>query len=146
MSSDVATPGCGAKSRSWSGAASGTNEVRASAGAAAAATPAPIHSSFKNARRSIETSRDFIRNARYKTQNGYEGSTLTFRLCCCEGGLKFIQAGLAAGGPELLFRFVLPSLPSRPLLARPGPARPHIGIPIIEAMKTKYARREFFSP
>jgi hypothetical protein len=60
MSSDVATPGCGAKSRSWSGAASGTNEVRASAGAAAAATPAPIHSSFKNARRSIETSRDLL--------------------------------------------------------------------------------------
>ena len=25
-----------------------------------------------------------------------------------EGGLKFIQAGFAAGGPELLFRFVLP--------------------------------------
>jgi hypothetical protein len=60
MSSDVATPGCGAKSRSWSDAASGTTEVRASAGNAAAATPAPMQSSFKNARRSTETSRNLL--------------------------------------------------------------------------------------
>src|ERR1700724_2239162 len=59
MSSEVATPGCGAKSRSRPGAASGTNEVRASAGATAATTPTPIQSSFKNARRSIEASRNF---------------------------------------------------------------------------------------
>jgi hypothetical protein len=59
MSFEVATPGCGAKSRSWSGATSGTNEVKASAGAADATTPAPIQSSFKNARRSIEASRNF---------------------------------------------------------------------------------------
>src|SRR3984893_2779671 len=61
MSSEVATPGCGRKSRSWPGAASGMNEVRASAGAAAATTPAPIQSSFKNARRSIEVSRNFAK-------------------------------------------------------------------------------------
>ena len=35
------------------------NEVRASAGAPAATTPAPIQSSFKNARLSIEVSRKF---------------------------------------------------------------------------------------
>jgi len=58
MSFEVATPGCGAKFRSWSGAASGTNEVRVCAGAAAAAIPAPIQSSFNNARRSIEAFRN----------------------------------------------------------------------------------------
>jgi hypothetical protein len=59
MSFEVATPGCGAKSGSWLGSASGMNEVRASAGAPAATTPAPIQSSFKNARLSIEVSRNF---------------------------------------------------------------------------------------
>src|SRR3984893_15786936 len=59
MSFEVARPGPCAKSRSGPGAASGMNEVRASAGAAAATTPAPIQSSFKNARRSIEVSRNF---------------------------------------------------------------------------------------
>jgi hypothetical protein len=32
------------------------------------------------------------------------------------------------------------------LLARLGPARRHLGIPLIEAMLTRYARCEFFSP
>ena len=59
MSFEVATPGCGVKSGSWLGSASGMNEVRASAGAPATTTPAPIQSSFKNARLSIELSRNF---------------------------------------------------------------------------------------
>jgi len=33
----------------------------------------------------------------------------------------------------------------RLLLAQPEPARLHLGIPLIEAMQTRYARREFFS-
>jgi hypothetical protein len=70
MSSEVATPGCGAKSRSWPGAASGTNEVRASAGATAATTPAPIQSSFKNARRSIEASQNLDEIPDVKLETG----------------------------------------------------------------------------
>jgi hypothetical protein len=31
-------------------------------------------------------------------------------------------------------------------VARLGPARLHLGIPLIEAMLTRYARCEFFSP
>jgi hypothetical protein len=70
MSSEVATLGCGAKPRSWPGAASGTNEVKAFAGAAAAATPAPIQSSFKNARRSIEASQNLAEIPRVKLETG----------------------------------------------------------------------------
>jgi hypothetical protein len=33
-----------------------------------------------------------------------------------------------------------------PFLARLGPARLHLGIQLIEAMLTRYARCEFFSP
>jgi hypothetical protein len=33
-----------------------------------------------------------------------------------------------------------------PEMARLGPARLHLGIPLIEAMLTRYVRREFFSP
>jgi hypothetical protein len=70
MSFEVATPGCGAKSRSWSGAASGTNEVKASTGAAAATTPAPIQSSFKNPRRSIEASQNLDEIPDVKLETG----------------------------------------------------------------------------
>jgi hypothetical protein len=70
MSFEVATPGCGAKSRSWSGATSGTTEVKASAGATAATTPAPIQNSFKNARRSIEASQNLAEIPDAKLETG----------------------------------------------------------------------------
>ena len=40
----------------------------------------------------------------------------------------------------------LPTPSPCPDLARLGPARLHLGVPLIEAMLTRYARCEFFSP